>query len=88
MNNSCYGKTLESKRNRMNVNLLRSREAVLSNTDKHLCKSIKIFDENLVAITSRKSQIVLDTPTIVGACIVDLGSITSSNFITRWVFFL
>ena len=73
MNNSCYGKTLESKRNRVKVKLLRSREAVLTNTDKHLCKSIKIFDENLVAITTRRSQILWDTPTIVGACILDLA---------------
>ena len=73
MNNSCYGKTLESKRNRVNVNLLRSREAVLNSTDKHLCKSIKIFDENLVAVTSRRGRILRDTPTIVGACILDLA---------------
>ena len=73
MNNSCYGKTLESKRNRVNVNLLRSREAVLNSTDKHLCKSIKIFDENLVAVTSRRGRILWDTPTIVGACILDLA---------------
>ena len=96
MNNSCYGKTLESKRNRVNVKLLRSREAVLTNTDKHLCKSIKIFDENLVAITSRRSQILWDTPTIVGACILDLAKYHMFQFhykvgilsLIRWYAFI
>ena len=53
MNNSCYGKALESKRNHVNVNLLLSREAVLNSINKNFGKSIKFFDENLVAVTSR-----------------------------------
>ena len=73
MNNSCYGKTLECKRNRVNVKLLRSRDEVLNNTNKILCKSFKIFDENLVAVTCCKGRILWDTPTIVGACILDLA---------------
>ena len=80
MNNSCYGKTLESKRNRVNVKLLRSREAVLNNTDKNLCKAIKIFDENLVAVTFRRGRILWDTPTIVGACILDLAKYHMFHF--------
>ena len=80
MNNSCYGKTLESKRNRVNVKLLRTRESVLDSTDTNLCKSVKIFDENLVAVTSRKGQIYWDTPTIVGACILDLAKYHMFHF--------
>ena len=80
MNNSCYGKTLESKRNRVNVKLVKTREAVLENSDKGLLKSINIFDENLVAITSRRGQIYWDTPTLVGACILDLAKFHMYEF--------
>ena len=87
MNNSCYGKTLESKRNRVAVKLLRSREEVLDNTDKALCKSVKIFDENLIAVTLRKGEIVWDTPTIVGACILDLAKYHMYQFHYKVSFF-
>ena len=72
MNKSCYGKTLESKRNRVNAKLVKTREAVLENSDEGLLKSINIFDEKLVAITSRRGQIYWETPTFVGACNLDL----------------
>ena len=80
MDKSCYGKTLESKRNRVNVKLVRTREAVLENSDKGLLKSINIFDENLVAITSRWGQNYWDTPTLVGACILDLAKFHMYEF--------
>ena len=66
MNNSCYGKTLECKRNRVNVNLVKSGEAVLENSAENLMKSINIFDENLVAITTRRGQTYWDNTTLVG----------------------
>ena len=53
MNNSCYGKTLESKRNRVNVQLIRSIDEVQRVTDKSLMQSFKIFDENLAAVTRK-----------------------------------
>ena len=80
MNNSCYGKTLESQRNRVNVKLVKTREAVLENSDKGLLESINIFDENLVAITSGRGQIYWDTPTLVGACILELAKFHMYEF--------
>ena len=38
MNNSCYGTTLESTRNRVNVKLVKTREAVLKSSNKGLLK--------------------------------------------------
>ena len=58
MNNSCYGKTLESKRNRVNVKLVRERESVLENSDKPLMKSINTLDKNLVAFTTGKRKFI------------------------------
>ena len=80
MNNSCYGKSPESKRNRVNVKLVKTREAVRENSDKGLLKLINIFDENLVAITSRRAQIYWDTPTLVGTCILDLAKFHMYEF--------
>ena len=45
MNNSCYGKTLESKRNRVNVQLVRNIREARSAVDKSLMKTFKVFDE-------------------------------------------
>ena len=80
MINSCYGKTPENEGKRVNVKLVKTREAVLENSDKSLLKSINIFDENLVAITSRRAQIYWDTPTLVGACILDLAKFHMYEF--------
>ena len=66
MNDSCNGKTLESERNKVNVTLVKTREAVIENSDNGLLKSINIFDENLVAVTSRRVQIYSVMPTLVG----------------------
>ena len=73
MNISCYRKTLESKRNRVNVKLLQTREGVLENSGNSLNKSVKIFDQTLVAVTCRTGHIFWDSPTIVGACILGLA---------------
>ena len=80
MNNPSYGKTLESNRNRVNIKPVKTREAVLENSDKGLLKSINIFDQNPIAITSRRGQISWDTPTLVGVCILDLAKFHIKEF--------
>ena len=73
MNNSCYGKTLESKRNRLTVQLVTSRENVLRRIDTPFFCEFEIFNENLAAISSRKRSILWNKPTIVGATVLDLA---------------
>ena len=80
MNNSCYGKTLESKRNRLTVQLVTSRENVLRRTDTPFFCEFKIFNENLAAISSRKRSILWNKPTIVGATVLDLAKYHMFNF--------
>ena len=80
MNNSCYGISLDSKRNSVNVKLVETRESVLENSDKGLLKSINISDENLVAIASRMGQIYWDTSDVDGACILDLAKFHMYKF--------
>ena len=80
MNNSCYGKTLESKRNRVNVHLVRTILAAQKAVDKSLLKTIKIFDENLAAVTLKQTKIYWNKPTIVGACVLELAKYHMYNF--------
>ena len=80
MNNSCYGKTLESKRNRLSVQLVCTRDQVLRRTDIPTFCQFKIFDENLSAISSKKKTILWNKPTIVGACVLDLAKYHMFDF--------
>ena len=80
MNNSCYGKTLESKRKRVNLTVVRSEEEVRKVTANHLFQDFKIFDENLAAMITRKRTILWNKPTIVGATILDLAKYHMYNF--------
>ena len=80
MNNSSYGKTLESKRNRVNVSLVCSEEEVGGLTTSPFFDSFKIFNENLAAITTKKRTIVWNKPTIVGATVLDLAKFHMYDF--------
>ena len=80
MNNSCYGKTLESKRNRLSVQLVCTRDQLLTRTDISTFCQFKIFDENLAAISSKKKMILWNKPTIVGACVLDLAKYHMFDF--------
>ena len=80
MNNSCYGKTLESKRNRIHVQLIRSIDEAQRVTDKSLMQSFKIFDENLAAVTLKQTKNYWNKPTIVGACVLELAKFHMFSF--------
>ena len=80
MNNSCYGKTLESKRNRLTVQLVTNRDDVLRRTDTPFFHKFKIFNENLAAISSTKRSFLWNKPTIVGATVLDLAKLHMFDF--------
>ena len=80
MNNSCYGKTLASKRNRMSVHLIANSQALLRRTDTHFFHEFKIFHENPAATSSRKRSITWNKPTKVGAAVLDLAKYIMFNF--------
>ena len=79
-NNSCYGKTLESKRKRFNLTVVLSEEEVRKVTANHLFQEFKIFDDNLAAMITRKRTMLRNKPTIVGATILDLAKYLTYNF--------
>ena len=73
MNNSYYGKTIESKRNRLTVHLVTNKEHLMRRTDTPFLCDFQIFNENLAAISSRNLSILWNKPTIVGAAVLHLA---------------
>ena len=72
MNNAVYGKNCESKRRRMKIELTRDARRTLTIVSKFEFEKFKVFGENMAALSSRPRKIYWDTPTIVGATILDL----------------
>ena len=83
MNNSVSGKMMEHVRNRINVDLVRC----ISEENK-ICKLIakpsftkaQIFNENLAAIHTHKTNLKLNHPVYVGMCILDVSKHLMLNY--------
>jgi hypothetical protein len=83
MNNSVFGKTLENLRKRVRVSVVQSQthpKKYKKLTSDPSFKSRKIFSENLVAIHRRKTEVMLNRPTYVGMCILDLSKLCMYQF--------
>ena len=73
MNNAVYGKNCELKRRRMKIELTRDARRTLTIVSKFEFDKFKVFVENMAALSSCPRKIYWDTPTIVGATILDLA---------------
>ena len=80
MNISVFGKTIENLRKRVNVTLITEPEKLLKHCSKPTYVSSKIFNENLVAIHKIKKSLMLNRPTYVGMCILDISKILMYDF--------
>ena len=80
MNNSYYDKTLESKRNWVIVQLVRTQQEAQKWVDTSMMKTFRIFDENVAAVTMKKPKIYWNKPTIVGACVLELARFHMYSF--------
>ena len=74
-NNSEFGKTCESKRNRDQVVIVRNAQSVLQRTQNFHFKLFKIFGESMAAMKMAKERVYLSKPTILGACVLDLAKL-------------
>ena len=80
MNNSVFGKTMENIRKRSNIKLETDPDHFLRQTAKPTFVSCKIFHENLVAVHMKKNLLLLDKPSYVGMCILDLSKVLMYDF--------
>jgi len=80
MNNSVFGKTMENIRNRVNVHLVNNQKSLKHYTAKSNFHHFTIFDENLVAVNMKKSELVFDKPVYLGMSILDISKTLMYDF--------
>ena len=82
MNNSVFGKTIENIRKRQKVELIEDREKALKLSSRPNFDRAMIFDENLVAVHMRKTEVFFNKPIYVGQlqAILDLSKTLMFDF--------
>ena len=80
MNNSPFGKTIENIRKRQNVILVDDRKKALRLTSKPNFDRATIFDEHLVALHMKKTEVYFNKPIFVGQAILDLSKTLMFDF--------
>ena len=80
MNNSVFGKTMENIRNRVNVHLVKDAEKAEKLVNKPNFADLKIFDEFLIAVKMKKTELKFNKPVYVGMSILDLSKTLMYDF--------
>ena len=80
MNNSVFGKTIENIRKRQNIVLVHNRAKAVKLTSQPNFDRATIFDENLVAVHMKKTEVYFNKPVYVGQAILDLSKTLMFDF--------
>ena len=80
MNNSVFGKAIENIRKRQNVNIIDNRKMAVKLSSKANFERLTIFDENLVAVHMKKTEVYFNKPIYVGQAILDLSKTLMFDF--------
>ena len=80
MNNIVFGKTTENIRKRQNVELVDDRKKALKLTSKPNFDRATMFDENLVAVHMKKTEVYFNKPIFVGQAILDISKTHMFDF--------
>ena len=70
MNISVFGNTIENIRKRANISLIDNREKALKLSSKPYFDRTTIFDDNLIAVHMKKTQVYFNKPIFVGQAIL------------------
>ena len=73
MNNVVFGKTMENVRKHRNIKLVTTERKTNYLVSESNCHTSKSFTENLLAITRRKTQILMNKLVYLGLSILDLS---------------
>ena len=79
-NNAVFGKTMENKRKRCNIQLVTDPEKMLRLAARPTYVSHKIFHENLVAVHYKQTKLLMDKPLYVGMSILELSKLLMYDF--------
>src|SRR5688572_21897764 len=80
MNNSVFGKTIESIENRVDIKLVSSQEQAIKLTAKTSYDTRTIFDENLIAVHMKRTKLYYNKPIYLGMSILDLSKTLMYKF--------
>ena len=80
MNNSAFGKTIENIRKRQNILLVDNRAKAIKLSSCPNFDRAVIFDENLIAVHMKKTEVYFNKPVYVGQAILDLSKTLMFDF--------
>ena len=80
INNSVFGKTMENIRNRVNIRLVNNQKSLKKCVAKPNFDHCTVFDENLVAVHMKKTELVFNKPVYLGMSILDLSKTLMFDF--------
>ena len=80
MNNSVFGKTIENIRKRQNVNIIDNRKMAVKLSSKPNFERLTIFDENLVTVHMKKTEVYFNKPIYVGQAILGISKTLMFDF--------
>ena len=80
MNNSVFGKNIENIRKRQNIILIDNREKAVKLSSRPNFNRATIFDENLIAVHMKKTEVYFNKPVYVGQAILDLSKTLMFDF--------
>ena len=80
MNNSVFGKTIENIRKRQNIVLVDNRTKAKRLVSRPNFERVTIFDENLIAVHMKKTEVYFNKPVYVGQAILNLSKTLMYNF--------
>lgn len=80
MNNAVFGKLMENMRKRMHVELVNTPKRLSKVCAKSYFQSFKVFNEDLVAVNLKMTNILLNRPIYAGFCVLDFSKVFMYQF--------
>ena len=85
MNNAVFGKTMENVRNRVDFKIVNNERSAEKYTARSTYKYTKYFNDNLVGIELKKTEVKLIKPIITGLAILDISKTLIYDFHYRTI---